>query len=213
MIRHLEVIRHARYAVRGSPASAREVWFLCHGYSQLAADFIALFEPIEDGTRLLVAPEGLSRFYLGNGRGRIGASWMTREDREHEIDDYVAYLDRLYDAIMHDVQRDQVTAHVLGFSQGVATACRWAARGRASLDHLVLWAEFLPPEFDTPESCGRLARMRITTVCGTDDQYLTEGALAAHRERLTGLGLEFEEMTFAGGHRLDRETLKRLIGR
>ena len=36
-------------------------------------------------------PEGLSRFYLDDPRKRhgpdapIGASWMTREDREHEI--------------------------------------------------------------------------------------------------------------------------------
>lgn len=213
MIRHLEVIRHARYAVRGSSATAREVWFLCHGYSQLAADFISLFEPIEDGARLLVAPEGLSRFYLGDGRGRVGASWMTREDREHEITDYVAYLDRVYDAIMEEVEREQVTVHVLGFSQGVATACRWAAHGRASVDHLVLWAEFLPPEFDTPASCERLAGMRITTVCGAGDEYLTEGALDRHRERLESLGLEFEELTFDGGHRLDRETLQRLVGR
>lgn len=137
---------------------------------------------------------------------------MTREDREHEIADYVAYLDQVFDAVMRDVDRQNVTAHVLGFSQGVATACRWAVHGRAAFDHLVLWAEFLPPEFDTPESCARLRTMRISTVCGESDQYLTEGALAAHRERLEGLGLTFEELTFDGGHRLDRETLKRVAG-
>ena len=43
--------------------------------------------PLDDGSRLIVAPEALSRFYLGEvsqrpaSERRVGASWMTREDR------------------------------------------------------------------------------------------------------------------------------------
>jgi len=46
---------------------------------------------------------------------------MTREDRLHEIDDYVHYLDALHTKIVP--QGATVTA--LGFSQGTATVCRW----------------------------------------------------------------------------------------
>ena len=81
--------RSARYFTLGSPEDAAEVWFVCHGYGQLAARFLERFRPIEANRRCIVAPEGLSRFYLTETatERRVGASWMTREDRLHEIDD------------------------------------------------------------------------------------------------------------------------------
>src|SRR5947199_8460531 len=90
--------RSARYFTVGSPEGAAEVWFVCHGYGQLAARFLERLRPIEAKRRCIVAPEGLSRFYLTETatERRVGASWMTREDRLHEIDDYVRYLDALY---------------------------------------------------------------------------------------------------------------------
>src|ERR1051325_10016453 len=53
------------------------------------------------GRRRLVAPEGLSRFYLSERatERRVGASWMTREDRLAEIADYLGYLDAVYDDV------------------------------------------------------------------------------------------------------------------
>src|SRR3546814_5982443 len=95
----ITVPRTARYYTMGEPQDQpRELWYVCHGYAQLGSRFIRRFAPLDDGTRLIVAPEALSRFYL-EVKGRthaespVGASWMTREDRLSEIDDYVAYLD------------------------------------------------------------------------------------------------------------------------
>ena len=68
-----------------------------------------------------MAPEGLSRFYLDAGAGKVGASWMTKEDRAHEIEDYLSYLEQVRAAII-----PPVPLTILGFSQGVATAARWA---------------------------------------------------------------------------------------
>ena len=101
---HIEVRRTARYYMLGEPsAETRDVWFVCHGYNQLAGDFIREFEPIDDKSRVIVAPEALSRYYIStepkfhSAEAEIGATWMTRADREAEIADYVAYLDDLYD--------------------------------------------------------------------------------------------------------------------
>src|SRR5438477_56805 len=82
-----------------------------------------------------VAPEGLSRFYLTESPAerRVGASWMTREDRLHEIDDYVRYLDGVYGNVVP--RNARVTA--LGFSQGTATVCRWAGLGSSRIDRLI----------------------------------------------------------------------------
>src|SRR5712691_3738407 len=96
---HIGVTRTARYfTLGGSPREVAEVWFVCHGYGQLAGRFLRHFEPLAGGTRLLVAPEALSRFYVEDTtvparERKVGATWMTREDRLSEIDDYVRYLD------------------------------------------------------------------------------------------------------------------------
>ena len=60
--------------------------------------FLGYCQALEDESRVLVAPEGLSRFYVNATHGLVGASWMTREDRQHEIDDYVGYLDAIYNS-------------------------------------------------------------------------------------------------------------------
>lgn len=211
---HLPVGRTARYAVLGQPGPGlTEVWFVCHGFGQLARNFVREFASIAVPSRMIVAPEALSRFYLGEVTGttsataRIGAVWMTREDRLAEIADYVAYLDALYKRIFETVPRERVTVTALGFSQGVATVSRWAAVGTAVLDRLIVWAGRLPDEFATAEHVAPLKRMRCTFVMGRDDPMLTGGTQRLERTRLGTLGLEAEWVAFEGGHVLDRNTL------
>lgn len=211
---HLQVGRTARYALLGKPGPAvTEVWIACHGFGQLARNFIRDFAAVATPERLIVAPEALSRFYLGEVTGatsataRVGAAWMTREDRLAEIADYVAYLDAVYERVFQSVGRDRVAVTALGFSQGVATVARWAAMGRSSLDRLVLWAGRLPDEFAVPEHVTPLARMRVVVVAGRDDPTLTGGAQTVERARLERLGLAAEWVGFDGGHVVDRATL------
>ncbi len=118
--RHIEVPKTARYWVLGEDiVSPDELWFVLHGYRQLAARFLRRFEGIADGTRRIVAPEALSRFYVSREPGRhgpvsvVGGTWMTREDRENEIRDYVRYLDMLRD----EVGADGTPTTVLAFNQ------------------------------------------------------------------------------------------------
>ncbi|MDX1532557.1 MAG: hypothetical protein R3362_13590, partial [Rhodothermales bacterium] len=105
--------RTARYCTLGPDAeAAREAWVACHGYGQLTPAFLRAFEPIAEPGRLIVAPEGLSRFYLP-GHREVGASWMTKEAREDEIDDYVRWIDTAYaDALTraHTPQPERLVA-------------------------------------------------------------------------------------------------------
>src|SRR5262245_60478000 len=96
----LTVRRTARYYTMGGEGGAlRDVWMVCHGYGQVAARFARHFNGIATPERLLILPEALSRFYIDvAAREVVGASWMTREHRQAEIADYVAYLDAVYAA-------------------------------------------------------------------------------------------------------------------
>src|SRR6266513_4988549 len=174
----LSTSRTARYFTLGHPTDATELWFVCHGYGQLASRFLERFRALESPRRCIVAPEGLSRFYLTEHptERRVGASWMTREDRLHEIDDYVRYLDAVHAQVASGAAK--VTA--LGFSQGTATACRWAAFGSARIDRLILWGGEVPPDLDLK----RLRVPSLTLVYGTRDQFFTPKVVAANEARL-----------------------------
>src|SRR5213080_184340 len=212
---HLSVSRTARYFTLGERSAAvAEVWFACHGYGQLAARFLEKLRVLDDGTRYLVAPEGLSRFYLSEHptERRVGASWMTREDRLAEIEDYVRYLDAVYADVCGVLDRAQVTVHALGFSQGVATVSRWAAMGKAKIDRLILWGGEFPPDLDLTVDtvASRLQAVHLTLVYGRSDEYITAKIVQTTTARLRQHGIPYREVPFEGGHELNEAVLRSL---
>jgi len=204
----IRVGRTARYVTVGTVGpSLRELWIVCHGYGQLASRFAAGFEPLAENTRLIVAPEGLSRFYIDRAQQKLmGASWMTREDRLHEIEDYLGYLDAVYREVRERVGRELPVA-ALGFSQGVATATRWAARTAAPVTRLVVWGGTLPPEVDLSVFTGR----RVTEVCGDRDELITAKIRAGEAERWRAAGVPFEVKVFSGGHEVPADVLADVV--
>jgi predicted esterase len=208
---HIEVSRSARYVTLGEVhPGLRQVWIACHGYGQLVTQFIEYFQVLNDGTRLIVAPEGLSRFYLDHANGVIGASWMTRVDRQAEIVDYVSYLDALADRVLTDVNRESVALRLLGFSQGAATVSRWVERGRVRPDGVILWAGTTPPDVNMTALRRRLGGAAFEFVVGEADDYASPEMLAEQEARLKEHGFEYSVIRFAGGHRLDKEVLRGL---
>lgn len=208
--RRLTVTRSARYFTLGRPE--REVWFVLHGYGQLAARFLPHFEALDDGTRLIVAPEGLSRFYLTESptERRVGASWMTREDRLAEIADYVRYLGAVYADVLGSLEAARVRVTVLGFSQGAATACRWTTQGASRIDRVIVWGGEVPPDLDLTRAAEKLRAIRLALVYGSRDQFFTPKVVASTEARLRDHGIPYALHPFEGGHEIDADVLKRL---
>ncbi len=208
--------RSARAAVRGpsDPSAVRELWIVLHGYGQLATDFAGSFGPqnIDDGSRLIVAPEGLSRFYdarsapEAHAGASVGASWMTREDRTFEIEDQMAWLQQVYEAFAAPLPA-AVPLTVLGFSQGAAAASRWVASGQVEATRLVCWGSSLAPELDLgPDSL--LRRPRLYLVIGDRDRFAGADKVGQERARIEAAGLPYRFLRFSGGHRFDDATLQ-----
>ena len=210
-VHSLPVTRTARVATLESPASADVWWVVLHGYGQLAADFVGHFESIAASDRCVIAPEGLSRFYVDGleSHEEVGASWMTREDRGSEVEDYVAYLDDVVDHFRSINEAPSI--RVLGFSQGAATASRWALLGDTAVDRLVLWGGAPAHDLDLTTHADALRAMDLTLVVGTDDPYVTDERRVAVRRRLAQHDIPVAVHTFEGGHRLDDDTLRTLI--
>jgi predicted esterase len=213
---HIRVARTARYCVLGEAGThVREAWVACHGYAQLARSFARSLAPLDDGSRVIVVPEALNRFYHGRAMNdpahasRVAATWMTREDREHEIADYIEYLDALAQHALAPLHHD-VRTIALGFSQGAATASRWAARGTTRLDALVLWGA--GPAHDLALGPGTFRGARVLLAAGSADGYLDAERVAAERRRLHDAGVQHELVEYDGGHAVDAAALAIVAG-
>ena len=211
-VHSLRVARTARVATLGPPATAPTWWVALHGYGQQAADFAERCAVLAGPDRAVVAPEALSRFYVDGleTHEQVGASWMTREAREAEIADYVEYLD----AVVRRLRPDEASPSicVLGFSQGAATASRWALLGDTAVDRLVLWGGAPAHDLDLEAHAERLRAMDLTLVVGTEDPYVTDERRAAVRRRLARHDIPVTVRTFEGGHRLDDDVLRAVVG-
>jgi predicted esterase len=214
---HLRVERTARYFTLGGGSGApKTIWFVLHGYGQLAGQFVRYFADLADADTLIVAPEAMNRFYLVSvdkapaHERAVGATWMTREDRESEIADYVEYLDALYEDIARKNGSEPPTSvNVIGFSQGAATATRWLTHGRARVDRLILWGGLLPPDVELAQ--GRAPRgVPLTFIIGNRDHYVTAEMVSNETARLSGLHVPYQLIEFDGGHVISRSVFPQL---
>lgn len=204
--------RTARYARLG-PDRAPVAWIALHGYRQLAPWFLRHLRPLDDGTRLLIAPEGLNRFYVGDPDGRhgpgtrVGATWMTREDRDAEIADYIYYLDSLAEAVVPE----SVPEVVLGFSQGAHTAARWILESARVPSAVLLWGEGFPHDVDRDAlRAASGTSTRWILVRGRADRSRNPEREAAELALAKEAGLDLEVRIHPGGHALDADLLKDL---
>ena len=213
---HLRVLRTARYYTLGGGEAPRDIWFVLHGYGQLAGEFIRYFSDLASDDQLIVAPEAMNRFYLVSvdktpARDRpVGATWMTREDRESEIADYVEYLDTLYDEVAARHATNGAHIHVIGFSQAAATAARWIEHGKSTLHRLILWGGLLPPDMKLGLDAEAIRSVPLVIVAGKRDQYVTPELLDAERARLDTASIPHRLVTFEGGHVVSRSVFPML---
>jgi predicted esterase len=210
----LQTPRTARYFTQRGEGPVRRIWMLLHGHAMLAERFLSHLAPMAAPGTLLVAPEALSRFYLGTRLDgghdqQVGATWMTRESRESEITDTVGYLDRLMREVVPP-EYPECPLGVLGFSQGVATAGRWLVRGAPRPRMLALWGAPLPSDVTPALLAERMPSAESWLIAGSDDPIVPAGTLEANGRRLNECGIVTEVRRFSGGHLLHAATARAL---
>lgn len=203
----LKISKTAHYYTLGSPGPhIKKCWIVTHGYGQLASSFIQDFKVLEASDTLVIAPEGLSRFYWGGFVGPVVASWMTSKNRLDEIADYCQFLQQIYDQYIPQLAPDvQIT--LLGFSQGTATQCRWLHRLRPHFHRLILWAGLLPDDLDFTPMSPYFAPKEIHFVYGTEDRFLDEKRLQWQRDFAKKNLIDLKISSFTGKHKVYAEPL------
>lgn len=189
---------------QNSLASKPKILLALHGYGQLARYFYQKFNFLDEHFGLIV-PEGPHRFYLNGSSGRVGASWMTKEWRLQDIDENTNYLLQLIEDIKKN--RPEFTIHLLGFSQGGATAARLYQKNPKLFSQLILWASLFPPDIEK-STFSSVAKLDF--VLGKNDIYFSQEKQVEIKNEYQVLG--FNVHSFDGGHDIDQYMLSRILG-
>lgn len=201
----LQSIKTFRYETCNNIKSPKKVIYALHGYGQLAKYFIRKFEAINEDY-LIVAPEGMHRFYLKGSSGRVGASWMTKEARDIDIQDNINWLNDLDKIISTKYSIEERI--LIGFSQGGATAIRWKMNSLNKFDKTIIWASDFPPDMEP-----KIEQLKNETdnyfVIGNKDEYYNE----EHQNKLISLykSVDFKISTYLGPHEIDSDVLLQLL--
>jgi predicted esterase len=199
------VSKTTRHYTIGEISKTKHLLIVLHGYGQLANYFLKKFELLVDYDYAVIAPEGMHRFYLEGTSGRVGASWMTREARLDDIEDNFHYLENLTKNLL--TENPKAKLHLLGFSQGAATATRWLDRSKFSFASFVSWASVFPEDVSlnfTPHK-----NVKRYFVLGDQDQYFTKENVEVCIQNY--LELNFEILRFVGKHEINTEIVKQIF--
>lgn len=191
------------YRIEVLDGNNQHLLYVLHGYGQLSKFFIRKFDHFVDDFTV-IAPEGMHRFYRNGTNGRVGASWMTKEMRETDIADNINWLTALDSSLEEKYNGAKKT--ILGFSQGGATAIRWAKYGGIEIDRLIIWGTDFPPE---EIGNGEISVKNKVFVIGENDPYFPE----ERRNKLSDIYANegFRIITYKGDHDIDQTILNELL--
>ena len=201
---NIVVEKTARYFCSSNDFSkAPSIWIVLHGYAQLADEFLQLFSSFFSDKVIVIAPEGLHRFYKKGGTGDVAAGWMTKTERANDIKDYCYYLDKIIEQC-HFKSHQQI--NVLGFSQGSATLARWVNQSKFNFNKLVFYAGVFPPDLSTSFSSKNWRLAKIYAIIGNNDRYYTVNDFFTAFNELESKTL-VQRIIFTGLHEIKNEGL------
>ncbi|MBZ0178626.1 MAG: dienelactone hydrolase family protein [Melioribacteraceae bacterium] len=196
----IRVTKLARYyTLNELTEKTKRIWFVLHGYGEIAKNFIKKFDLLEKDENFFIAPEALNKFYFRGFSGKVGASWMTTEDRENEIEDYINFLEKVYEETVLEKDKEII---LFGFSQGTATAGRWFLNSKHSFDKIIMWGGFPPEEFVLSKT-----KMPVLLVVGERDRFIDKNYLNEKLKTLDDNHITYDLISFNGDHVIDSETL------
>lgn len=207
-VHNIIVKKTARYFTLGEVnTKTKYVWIVLHGYGYHAGYFIKKFEPVKKPDTFIVAPEGLNKFYKEGFSGKVGATWMTKEDRQNEIIDYVNYLNVLYKNLNEQLEGVSFKLITVGFSQGGATLIRWLNNRLVKTDYLVLWGSRIPDDFDFDKNKDMFNNSKNLLYIGREDQFLKYIDVNRYQTLTDAYNLNFEVNWFNGKHDIPAKVL------
>ena len=207
----INVNKKARYYQIGTASkSISKIFIVLHGYAMLSEFFIQKFKNLDDGNTLIIAPEALNRFYIDSNYGRVGASWMTKEERESDIEENIEYLNSLIKTVCDEIGHYNFKMNILGFSQGGATACRWIFSSKMKVDNLILWAGDIPQDTMIEKNKSKWNSFNTHIVMGKQDHLINDKMKAKFLKLILDYKLDYKLTEYQGDHRIFPDIMLKL---
>ena len=186
------------------------IWIVFHGYGQLSKHFIRRFDVLEGDKNYIIAPQGLSKFYVDEDYKNVGASWLTKEDRGSDLLNQQKYLIRLMDELKSKIDFSKIKTNLFGFSQGVSALTRLLMNYNMKVNNVIIWAGWVPDEFFNINK-DVLKDTNLFFVVGNKDKYYNNPIIKGYIEKFKKtLNKEIDYFVFDGGHIVDRKVLKKI---
>jgi len=190
--------------------NTENIWIVFHGYGQLSKYFIRRFDVLEGDKNYIIAPQGLSKFYVDEDFKNVGASWLTKEDKESDLLNQQKYLIKLMDELKSKIDFSKIKINLFGFSQGVSAFTRLLINYNMKIDNIIIWAGWVPDEFFNINK-DVLKDTNLFFVIGNKDKYYNNPIIKGYIEKFKKtLNKEIDYFVFDGGHIVDRKVLKKI---
>ncbi len=201
---YIKIEKTARYITIGNKDLANILIIALHGYGQLATFFSRNFNEL-DKNYYIIIPEGLHRFYNSGTSGRVGASWMTKEDRLIDIEDNMNFLNKLYESEECHLFKTKI---LIGFSQGASTGLRWLMHKPSLFQSYISWGSSISDDIEF-ESIKDVIPDKNFFVIGRKDPYFSDLQKQMVIDQYFDLG--FEIIHFEGEHKIDKALLNTIL--
>jgi len=176
------------------------IWVVFHGMGYLSRYFLRKFQGLSKEENFIVAPQAPSKYYLDDTYTKIGASWLTREQTDREIENILSYLDAVYETLNISSEHKLV---VFGFSQGVSIASRWVARRQIKCSKLILYSGGLPDELGQADFEFLDEDTEVVMIRGDQDPYIQNDRLVREKAKIARVfQSKAQTIVFEGGHTL-----------
>lgn len=184
------------------------VWVVFHGIGYLSRYFLKYFRQLNKEKNYIIAPQAPSKYYLNGKYEHVGASWATREETQQEMENVLAYLDKVYNT---EGVKNAKNLILFGYSQGVSIATRWMVKRKLRPSQLILNSGRIPSELKPSDFA--FFEGQVNFVYGTEDPFINKEFLESEEKRIRELfpkNLKF--VPFNGGHELNKEVILKLAG-
>ena len=101
--------------------------------------------------------------------------------------------------------------NLFGFSQGTATASRWALHNKFKVDKLILWGGGLPKDIDYKKARITFTTTELTLVVGKNDEFITEEKLSGELKILEEKKIRYLLKRYDGKHEVQNDILNELM--
>lgn len=188
----------------------KNIWMVFHGMGYLSRYFLKPFLALDPEENYIISPQAPSKYYLDDQFKYVGASWLTREDRDLELQNALAYVDGVFE---NEAIPENVNLILFGFSQGVSIVTRWMSLRKINCSSLLLYAGSIPNELSATDfDFMDFETTSVKIIFGNQDKYLTEERVQLENKKIN---LIFKgnatTVTYEGGHEINSKVLLGLI--